>query len=641
MPFALTLQSFRRSEILARVSNRADGSSAEAGSINAKISPDGRYVIFESKAGLVTGDNNAVSDIYLRDRQANTLTLVSTMADGSQVGFGSGMSFHPQITPDGRYAVFESSAQLVAGDTDTSTDIYLKDLLTNAITRISTKSDGSQHNGSSGSKTGTNASISADGRYVVFETTARLAATDTDSLSSIYLKDLRTNTLTQVSTGLDSKNAQISPDGRYVVFDTGASIYSKDLLSNTQGRLGDGAKAQITPNGRYMVFETTNRLVATDTDLIRDIYLQDLQTKALTRISTKADGSQADNHSFNPHISADGRYVVFESGAALVPADTDVRTDIYLRDLQTKTLTRFSTKSDGSQGFGTSVNPHISADGRYVVFNGDGQLSAGDDNFENDIYLAPTDTSKRQAILDGRSIELKLGVGAASQVAVAWGDGDINTALPALSSVSFSHVYAAAGTKAATVTLTEGAQTWTVPYTINLAASQMSRDTVLKDTLNGGAGKDLLTGDAFSNQIYGDAGNDTLIAGEGDDLLVGGSGNDVLTGNAGKDVFVFDMKPHVKSNVDKITDFNVKDDTIWLENKYFKVGKGSLPMPGKFAKGMFFKGTAAHDATDRIIYNEATGALYYDADGTGKTAQIKIATLKVKLALSADDFRVI
>jgi serralysin len=135
---------------------------------------------------------------------------------------------------------------------------------------------------------------------------------------------------------------------------------------------------------------------------------------------------------------------------------------------------------------------------------------------------------------------------------------------------------------------------------------------------------------------------DKLVGGIGNDRLYGKLGKDALTGGTGQDIFVFDTKPNTKTNLDKITDFNVADDTIWLENNYFKVGNGTLSKPKQMASKYFYKGTKAHDKDDHIIYDAKKGILYYDADGTGSSAQIKIAALSQNLSkMSYKDFFVI
>jgi len=134
---------------------------------------------------------------------------------------------------------------------------------------------------------------------------------------------------------------------------------------------------------------------------------------------------------------------------------------------------------------------------------------------------------------------------------------------------------------------------------------------------------------------------DKLVGGAGNDMIYGKLGKDVLSGGSGQDIFIFDTKPNAKTNVDKITDFNVADDTIWLENKYFKAGSGTPSKPKQMASKYFYKGAKAHDANDRVIYDGKKGVLYYDPDGTGSAAQIKIATLSKKLKMTYKDFFVI
>lgn len=150
-----------------------------------------------------------------------------------------------------------------------------------------------------------------------------------------------------------------------------------------------------------------------------------------------------------------------------------------------------------------------------------------------------------------------------------------------------------------------------------------------------------LTGNANNNSITGNAGKNKINGGLGNDKLKGGLGIDELIGGKGKDVFIFDTKPS-STNIDKISDYSVADDTIWLDNKYLtKVGAGTLTKALVLSKKAFWIGPKAHDKDDRIIYDNKTGALYYDADGTGVAAQIKIAQLAKGLKMTYADFYVI
>jgi Ca2+-binding RTX toxin-like protein len=150
------------------------------------------------------------------------------------------------------------------------------------------------------------------------------------------------------------------------------------------------------------------------------------------------------------------------------------------------------------------------------------------------------------------------------------------------------------------------------------------------------------TGNSLANTITGNAKNNILSGLEGNDFLNGGLGNDQLRGGAGKDVFVFDTKLNKSKNVDKILDFKSKDDSIYLDNKVFtKLGSGTPSNPKKFKSDMFVEGTKAKDKGDRIVYDKKTGSLYYDQDGTGSKAQVKIATISNKEKLYFHDFFVI
>ena len=166
--------------------------------------------------------------------------------------------------------------------------------------------------------------------------------------------------------------------------------------------------------------------------------------------------------------------------------------------------------------------------------------------------------------------------------------------------------------------------------------------TPVGKVLNGGRGGDTLQGDAGGDWLKGNAGNDKLFGHGGDDYLYGGLGKDALSGGAGRDSFVFNTKA-AKANIDKITDFNVFDDGIYLENAIFKAlgNKGSINKPAQLKGAEFALGSKAADKSDHVIYNKKTGALFYDADGTGSQAQVQIATLSKNLKMTHKDFFVI
>ena len=363
------------------------------GTYSAQISADGRYVVFTSNASnLVAGDTNGTTDIFRKDLETGEIVRVSTDAGGAQA---TGSSESAQISADGRYVVFSSNADnLVAGDTNGTTDIFRKDLETGEIVRVSTDAGGAQANSDS-----YNAQISADGRYVVFASYAdNLVAGDTNFSTDIFRKDLETGEIVRISTDAggaqansDSYNAQISADGRYVVFASNADnlvagdtnnvydIFRKDLETGEIVRIStdaggaqansDSYNAQISADGRYVVFSSyANNLVAGDTNGTTDIFRKDLDTGEIVRVSTDAGGAQANSDSYNAQISADGRYVVFASYANnLVAGDTNGTTDIFRKDLETGEIVRLSVDDVGNQLIGGGSSPDISNSG-LVIF---------------------------------------------------------------------------------------------------------------------------------------------------------------------------------------------------------------------------------------------------------------------------------
>ena len=162
------------------------------------------------------------------------------------------------------------------------------------------------------------------------------------------------------------------------------------------------------------------------------------------------------------------------------------------------------------------------------------------------------------------------------------------------------------------------------------------------DTLDGGDGNDSLQGSTGADVLIGGAGDDVFFGEENDDTMYGGAGNDWLQGNSGNNAYVFDTALNATTNVDTIASFSkVAGDTdqIWLDNDIFL----AIGTVGVLDANAFYAGTAANDASDRIIYDSATGALYYDEDGTGAIAQTQIAIIGASThpTMSNTDFVVV
>ncbi len=313
------------------------------------ISADGRYVAFDSEAtNLVAGDTNGFRDTFIKDTVTGGISRIGTDSSGGQGNFISEIS---AISSDGRYVAFNStSTNLVTGDTNGVQDSFIKDTLTGVTTRISTDSSGDQANSNSNVF-----AISTDGRYVAFNSNAtNLVAGDTNGVQDSFIKDMLTGVTTRVST--DSLGVQ------------GNSTSSV---------------ASISADGRYVAFySNATNLVAGDTNGASDIFIKDMETGVTTRVSTDSSGVQGNGHSTGVAISADGRYVAFNSNATnLVAGDTNGAPDTFIKDTLTGITTMINTDSSGVQGDDESFIVGLSADGRYVAFSSFAtNLDAGDTN---------------------------------------------------------------------------------------------------------------------------------------------------------------------------------------------------------------------------------------------------------------------
>ncbi|MEG4277599.1 calcium-binding protein, partial [Microcoleus sp. MON1_C1] len=283
---------------------------------NPSISADGRFVAFTSVASnLVPGDTNGYIHVFVRDLSTNTTTRISVDSAGNQ---GNRGSLSPSISANGRFVAFTSVAtNLVPGDTNNSLDIFMRDLSTNTTTRVSVDSAGNQANNGSG-----DLSISADGRFVAFSSNAaNLVPGDTNNNYDVFVRDLLTNTTTRVSVSSsgeqgfgDSSSPSISADGRFVAFSSSAAnlvpgdtnngddIFVRDLSTNTTTRVSvDSAgnpgnnrsfASSISADGRRVAFSSSAaNLVPGDTNNGADIFVRDLSTNTTTRVSVDSAGN--------------------------------------------------------------------------------------------------------------------------------------------------------------------------------------------------------------------------------------------------------------------------------------------------------------------------------------------------------------
>jgi Tol biopolymer transport system component len=283
-------------------------------------------------------------------------------------------------------------------------------------------------------------SISANGRYVAFESDASdLVAGDTNGVNDVFVRDLRTGRTERIGAGVKAGDptrrvagASISGDGRYVAFQvsTGSPVFFTEVyvtdrvahttvkisVSRTGGQAdGSSGQAQISANGNYVAFisDATN-LVAGDTNGFGDVFRRNLATHRTSLVSADRFGGPADDQALGgpPAISAHGRYVVFHDYASdLVPGDTNGEPDVFRRDVQTGKTVRVSVTSDEQQvsGFGSfhTVGMGVSSGGRYVTFSSDfSLLTPNDNNGQPDVFLrdvAAGTTTLVSVGLDGQS----------------------------------------------------------------------------------------------------------------------------------------------------------------------------------------------------------------------------------------------
>jgi Tol biopolymer transport system component len=350
----------RKTDITERVSIASDGTEGNASSGGPSISADGRYVTYASEASnLVPGDTNSVEDIFVFDRKTGITDRVS-LAGGDIEGNSS--SFGPSISASGRFVTYGSFASnLVPEDTNGVSDIFVFDRKTGTIERVSVTSDGTEGNGGN-----VDASISANGRYVTYTSFAsNLVPEDTNGVSDIFVFDRKTDTTERVS---------VASDG-------------------TEGNAGSENSA-ISASGRYVAYHSTaSNLVPGDTNDVSDIFVLDRKTGITDRVSVASDGTEANGGSFGPSISADGRFVTYQSEASnLVTGDTNGQFDIFVFDRKTDITTRLSVASDGTEGNASSFGPSISAGGRFVSYSSNASnLVPGDTNNSADVFVIQAD----------------------------------------------------------------------------------------------------------------------------------------------------------------------------------------------------------------------------------------------------------
>jgi Tol biopolymer transport system component len=392
-------------------------------------------VAFQSDAtNLVSGDTNGKTDAFVRDRQAATTTRVSVATAGTQATGGT--SFDVQISGNGRYVAFNSSAtNLVAGDTNGTYDVFVRDRQTSTTTRVSVTGAATQANGLS-----LEPAISADGRFVTFTSDATNLGGPS---ATIYRRDRTSATTLLVSKSTSgatanqpSGSSSVSGDGNVVAFASSATnltgndrnnladTFARVISTNTtevvsrylavQGNNGAFDRPAFSLDGRYVAFSTyADNLVPGFTSNATSVFVRDTSTGAIDPISVTPAGNLSNTEgSLDPAISSDGRYVAFWTFATdIVANDTNGVADVYVRDRQTGATTLVSGGPAG-QSNGYSETPAISGDGRYIAFDSSASnLVTGDTNGAQDVFVRDRQTGATTMVSpsgNGNSLEASM-----------------------------------------------------------------------------------------------------------------------------------------------------------------------------------------------------------------------------------------
>lgn len=432
-----------------RISVAANGTEGDGNSFTPAISTDGHWAAFVSGATNLAGvPTNGFWQVHLKNLQSGAVTLASVSSAGM---LGNGHALDPALSGDGRFVAFESVAtNLVTGTVNAWVDVFVHDTVTLSTTLISVATDGTPGNAAS-----ENATLSGDGRYVVFQSNANnLVGDDFSPYTDIFVRDrdvdedgvfdepdeVLTLRVSQNVNGVAangvSTDPSISANGRWLVFTSSADnlvagdtnsaddifLYDRDvdndgvfdepgaigvtlISAGISGLVANGFSANpvISADGTQVAFESfATDLVAGGTTVFRQhIFVRNWQAGFTVLVSQSSGWSEGDDWSQNPTISADGRWIGFESQATnLVPNDTNFGQDIFVRDRDAdgdgvfdefgQTVTaRVSVDSAGGQMDGGQASAGaVSGDGNRIVFEADANdLVPGDNNFSSDVFL--------------------------------------------------------------------------------------------------------------------------------------------------------------------------------------------------------------------------------------------------------------
>jgi Tol biopolymer transport system component len=349
------------------------------------VSAEGSMVTFTSSADdLVLNDTNGYPDVFVRDLAFDDTILVSVDASGT--ASENGASGEPTISADGRFVAFSSSAtNLVAGDRNKASDVFVRDLWSGSTALVSVNSSGFSGTGASYTPI-----ITSDGSAVLFHSQANdlVAGSFGTSVENLFWRDLGSATTYAVSAFNNSIYSRALPvavttDGHYVAYGGQQAdwhVWDSQLHTNAYAsRVPDGSdilSLAISPDG--------NRIAYVSASALTNIYLVDRAAGTLNPLGSARSVSHA-----TPSFSADGRYLAYVTSSAKVPADTNGLNDVYLYDCLTASNTLVSQPyTPAASANGDSDSPDISPDGRFVAYrSAASNLVPGDLNGVPDVFL--------------------------------------------------------------------------------------------------------------------------------------------------------------------------------------------------------------------------------------------------------------
>lgn len=438
--------------------------------------------------------------------------MVTKLVSVSSAGVSaSGHSSEPDISGDGRYVAFVSEANnLVPGDTNNAADIFIHDRQTQTTERVSVGPGGVQGNAGA-----TTVSISADGRYVAFASTAdNFIKGDKNRGSDVFVYDRQLDTLKCVSVTTKGKLGKgesyaphISDDGQTVTFTSSSvlakkvkyiGVYTHDMKTGITEYIGPGDRGTLSKDGKKVSLQAVFEKDGAQT---QHAIVYDRSTK-LTELASATTAGEAGNSQSGPAIiSADGRYVAFSSFASnLAPGDNNFRSDVFIYDLQTKTLTGVTANAQGLIGNDSSNVLDVSEDGRFVLFSSNASnLAAGDLQYSGADAFVFDSVTGQIAMVSLNDLGFSTGGVRSGKIS---SDGKVIT-------FSVMDSLPGGGVNPAQVYVTDN------PFGRTAIQGGSTNDALLggaeRDTLIGGGGNDRLDGAANADFMYGELGNDVYV----------------------------------------------------------------------------------------------------------------------------------